>query len=222
MELNTLMKSEAGRTSRGLKSVSYDKIGLWCPVMCKRGPSIRANCKFNTEKMKERYLTSWQWRYLRNWLIVLIVLNWNSKMDFEMKFLKSILKISFLMWSSKMNWQMQNLFYSSLRTEFFILMRVALVVLHRNYIHCLKKMSFSVNKVFIKFWSTRRQKCFFMFFSSRCSCWLAALDKNKQFNFGKPMFWAFLLPIGLILIYNIVLLVITSMTTCKVEPRLTR
>ncbi|XP_014195893.2 adhesion G-protein coupled receptor G7, partial [Haplochromis burtoni] len=52
-------------------------------------------------------------------------------------------------------------------------------------------------------------------------CWLAALDKNKQFNFGKPMFWAFLLPIGLILIYNIVLLVITSMTTCKVEPRLT-
>ncbi|KAL3999939.1 fanconi anemia core complex subunit protein [Sarotherodon galilaeus] len=46
-------------------------------------------------------------------------------------------------------------------------------------------------------------------------CWLAALDKKQQFNFGKPMFWAFLLPIGLILIYNIVLLVLTSMATCK-------
>ncbi|XP_039907803.1 adhesion G-protein coupled receptor G7-like isoform X2 [Simochromis diagramma] len=52
-------------------------------------------------------------------------------------------------------------------------------------------------------------------------CWLAALDKKQQFNFGKPMFWAFLLPIGLILIYNIVLLVLTSMATCKVDTRLT-
>ncbi|XP_037618600.1 adhesion G-protein coupled receptor G7, partial [Sebastes umbrosus] len=38
-------------------------------------------------------------------------------------------------------------------------------------------------------------------------CWLAALDQNKQFHFGKPMFWGFLLPVGLILIYNMVLLV---------------
>ncbi|XP_036947320.1 adhesion G-protein coupled receptor G7-like [Acanthopagrus latus] len=44
-------------------------------------------------------------------------------------------------------------------------------------------------------------------------CWLAALDKNKQFNFGKPMFWAFLLPVGLILIYNILLLVLTTWRT---------
>ncbi|XP_041834318.1 adhesion G-protein coupled receptor G7 [Melanotaenia boesemani] len=52
-------------------------------------------------------------------------------------------------------------------------------------------------------------------------CWLAALDNNKHFNFGKPMFWAFLLPVGLILIYNMVLLVLTSMTTCRVDPKLT-
>ncbi|TDG96003.1 hypothetical protein EPR50_G00235060 [Perca flavescens] len=37
-----------------------------------------------------------------------------------------------------------------------------------------------------------------------------ALDKSKDFDFGKPMFWGFLLPIGLILIYNIVLLVLVS------------
>lgn len=55
-----------------------------------------------------------------------------------------------------------------------------------------------------------------------CSCWLAALDQNKYFSFGKPMFWAFLLPVGLILIYNIVLLTLTSLTTCRVDPKLTR
>ncbi|KAL3999947.1 Ig heavy chain Mem5-like protein [Sarotherodon galilaeus] len=38
-------------------------------------------------------------------------------------------------------------------------------------------------------------------------CWLAALDKNKDFSFEKPLFWGFLLPVGLILIYNIILLV---------------
>ncbi|XP_070712023.1 adhesion G-protein coupled receptor G7 [Pempheris klunzingeri] len=37
-------------------------------------------------------------------------------------------------------------------------------------------------------------------------CWLAALDKNKRFHFGRPMFWGFLLPVGLILLYNIFLL----------------
>ncbi|XP_070787023.1 adhesion G-protein coupled receptor G7 [Enoplosus armatus] len=51
-------------------------------------------------------------------------------------------------------------------------------------------------------------------------CWLAALDKAKQFNFGKPMFWGFLLPVGLILIYNIVLLVLVSLTTCSTDPNL--
>ncbi|TDG96002.1 hypothetical protein EPR50_G00235020, partial [Perca flavescens] len=51
-------------------------------------------------------------------------------------------------------------------------------------------------------------------------CWLAALDKSKDFDFGKPMFWGFLLPIGLILIYNIVLLVLVSQTTCRTDPAL--
>ncbi|KAK2917242.1 hypothetical protein Q8A73_003988 [Channa argus] len=52
-------------------------------------------------------------------------------------------------------------------------------------------------------------------------CWLAALSKDKQFHFGKPMFWGFLLPIGLILIYNMVLLVLVSVTTCRTDPKLT-
>ncbi|KAM9334324.1 adhesion G-protein coupled receptor G7-like [Symphorus nematophorus] len=46
-------------------------------------------------------------------------------------------------------------------------------------------------------------------------CWLAALDKAKQFHFGKPMFGGFLLPIGLILIYNIVLLVMMAKKNLK-------
>lgn len=54
------------------------------------------------------------------------------------------------------------------------------------------------------------------------SCWLAALDKDKRFNYGKPMFWGFLLPVGVILIYNIILLVLTSMTTCKTNRSLQR
>ncbi|XP_059183532.1 adhesion G-protein coupled receptor G7-like [Centropristis striata] len=49
-------------------------------------------------------------------------------------------------------------------------------------------------------------------------CWLAALDKNKQFDFGKPMFWGFLLPLALILISNVVLLVLTSLTICRTRP----
>ncbi|MEQ2249166.1 hypothetical protein ILYODFUR_026579 [Ilyodon furcidens] len=53
-------------------------------------------------------------------------------------------------------------------------------------------------------------------------CWLAALDLDKHFSFGKPMFWAFLLPVGLVLIYNTVLLVLTSLTTCRVDRQLTR
>ncbi|KAM4538090.1 adhesion G-protein coupled receptor G7 [Fundulus diaphanus] len=52
-------------------------------------------------------------------------------------------------------------------------------------------------------------------------CWLAALDQDKHFSFHKPMFWAFLLPLGLVLIYNTVLLVLTSLTTCRVDPRIT-
>ncbi|KAM6892837.1 adhesion G-protein coupled receptor G7 [Lycodopsis pacificus] len=47
-------------------------------------------------------------------------------------------------------------------------------------------------------------------------CWLAALDKNKQFHFGKPMFWGFLLPVGLILIYVTALLVFIM---SSIKPR---
>uniref|UniRef100_A0A665TK68 Adhesion G protein-coupled receptor G7 n=1 Tax=Echeneis naucrates TaxID=173247 RepID=A0A665TK68_ECHNA len=36
-------------------------------------------------------------------------------------------------------------------------------------------------------------------------CWLAAMDEEGSFDFGKPMFWAFILPVGLILVYNTVL-----------------
>ncbi|XP_051797947.1 adhesion G-protein coupled receptor G7-like [Acanthochromis polyacanthus] len=52
-------------------------------------------------------------------------------------------------------------------------------------------------------------------------CWLAALDTNKHFSFRKPMFLGFILPVGLILIYNIILLILTSVITCKVDPNLT-
>ncbi|XP_068586429.1 adhesion G-protein coupled receptor G7 isoform X2 [Cebidichthys violaceus] len=49
-------------------------------------------------------------------------------------------------------------------------------------------------------------------------CWLAALDKNKQFHFGKPMFWGFLLPVGLILIYVTALLVFNiSRSGCSIK-----
>ncbi|XP_047432931.1 adhesion G-protein coupled receptor G7-like isoform X1 [Mugil cephalus] len=52
-------------------------------------------------------------------------------------------------------------------------------------------------------------------------CWLAALDENKHFDVSKPMFWGFVLPVGLILVYNTVLLVLVSMTTCRTDPKLT-
>ncbi|PWA33824.1 hypothetical protein CCH79_00017233 [Gambusia affinis] len=52
-------------------------------------------------------------------------------------------------------------------------------------------------------------------------CWLAALDLNKHFSFGKPMFWAFIVPLGLVLLYNSVLLGLISLTTCRVDTKLT-
>lgn len=55
-----------------------------------------------------------------------------------------------------------------------------------------------------------------------CSCWLAGVNKNNQFDFAKPMFWGFLLPVGLILVYNVVLLVVTALTMCKINPKLRR
>lgn len=55
-----------------------------------------------------------------------------------------------------------------------------------------------------------------------CSCWLAGVNTNNQFDFAKPMFWGFLFPVGLILVYNVVLLVVTAMTMCKIDPKLRR
>ena len=45
---------------------------------------------------------------------------------------------------------------------------------------------------------------------------------NKRFSLEKPLFWAFLLPVGLILVYNTGLLVFTLMVTCKGDSQLTR
>lgn len=36
------------------------------------------------------------------------------------------------------------------------------------------------------------------------SCWLAALDQNQNFSVQKPMLWSFLLPVALILLFNII------------------
>lgn len=54
------------------------------------------------------------------------------------------------------------------------------------------------------------------------SCWLATLDGAQKFDFRKPMFWGFLVPVGLILICNVVLLVLTSLTTCRTDSKLRR
>lgn len=54
------------------------------------------------------------------------------------------------------------------------------------------------------------------------SCWLAALDKDQRFDYRKPMFWGFLIPVGVILIYNVALMVLTSVTTCKTDKSLQR
>ncbi|KAM3590637.1 uncharacterized protein V6R79_013359 [Siganus canaliculatus] len=51
-------------------------------------------------------------------------------------------------------------------------------------------------------------------------CWLAAVDKDKYFDYTKPMFWGFILPLGLILVYNVVLLVVISLTMCRTNPQL--
>lgn len=48
------------------------------------------------------------------------------------------------------------------------------------------------------------------------------MDKENHFDFSKPMFWGFLLPVSLILVYNVVLLVLTAMTTCRIDPKLRR
>ncbi|MBN3303515.1 AGRG7 protein, partial [Amia calva] len=51
-------------------------------------------------------------------------------------------------------------------------------------------------------------------------CWLAALDREGKFDFKKPMLWAFLLPVALILIFNMVLLVRVTLELCRSNPNL--
>ncbi|XP_067116998.1 adhesion G-protein coupled receptor G7 [Osmerus mordax] len=52
-------------------------------------------------------------------------------------------------------------------------------------------------------------------------CWLAAVNREGQFDFAKPMFWGFLIPVALILIFNTVILCYFSYTTCRTDPELT-
>ncbi|XP_069035002.1 adhesion G-protein coupled receptor G7 isoform X4 [Lepisosteus oculatus] len=51
-------------------------------------------------------------------------------------------------------------------------------------------------------------------------CWLAALDSQGRFDIRKPMLWAFLLPVALILLSNMVILVCVILTLCKNNPAL--
>uniref|UniRef100_A0A8C7G4J8 Flocculation protein FLO11-like n=1 Tax=Oncorhynchus kisutch TaxID=8019 RepID=A0A8C7G4J8_ONCKI len=52
-------------------------------------------------------------------------------------------------------------------------------------------------------------------------CWLAALDPKENFDFKLPMFWGFLIPVAFMLIFNTVVLVCFTVTTCKTNPHLT-
>ncbi|XP_036807307.1 adhesion G-protein coupled receptor G7 [Oncorhynchus mykiss] len=52
-------------------------------------------------------------------------------------------------------------------------------------------------------------------------CWLAALDPKGNFDFKLPMFWGFLIPVAFMLIFNTVVLVCFTVTTCKTNPHLT-
>uniref|UniRef100_A0A8C3B2J3 Adhesion G protein-coupled receptor G7 n=1 Tax=Cairina moschata TaxID=8855 RepID=A0A8C3B2J3_CAIMO len=38
-------------------------------------------------------------------------------------------------------------------------------------------------------------------------CWLAALDQDQNFSIKKPMLWSFLLPVALILLFNIIIFI---------------
>ncbi|NXP15475.1 AGRG7 protein, partial [Thinocorus orbignyianus] len=54
-------------------------------------------------------------------------------------------------------------------------------------------------------------------------CWLAALDQNQNFSMQKPMVWSFLLPVALILLFNIIVFIkITVSVIWKENKNLTR
>lgn len=55
------------------------------------------------------------------------------------------------------------------------------------------------------------------------SCWLAALDENQNFSVHKPMLWSFLLPVALILLFNITVFMKISVSVIwKKNENLTR
>ncbi|XP_065115756.1 adhesion G-protein coupled receptor G7-like [Paramisgurnus dabryanus] len=51
-------------------------------------------------------------------------------------------------------------------------------------------------------------------------CWLAFLDPKHNFSLRKPMFWAFLLPLGIMLFSNMAILLHFSLNICKTKPNL--
>ncbi|KAL7833977.1 hypothetical protein AOLI_G00289370 [Acnodon oligacanthus] len=51
-------------------------------------------------------------------------------------------------------------------------------------------------------------------------CWLAALTSNKTFDVQKPMFWGFLLPLALMIFFNIAVLFYFALTTCRTDQSL--
>ncbi|KAM3936030.1 adhesion G-protein coupled receptor G7 [Leptodactylus fuscus] len=53
-------------------------------------------------------------------------------------------------------------------------------------------------------------------------CWLLAENKNNKFDISKPMLWSFLVPVGLILIFNICTVIGVVVTIWKRRPELTR
>ncbi|XP_057182443.1 adhesion G-protein coupled receptor G7 [Triplophysa rosa] len=53
-------------------------------------------------------------------------------------------------------------------------------------------------------------------------CWLASLNHKQQFDMRKPMFWAFLLPLVIMLISNTAMLLHFSHNICKTNPNLNR
>ncbi|XP_030638729.1 adhesion G-protein coupled receptor G7-like [Chanos chanos] len=52
-------------------------------------------------------------------------------------------------------------------------------------------------------------------------CWLAYEDQTGNFDPKKPMLWGFLIPLALMIIFNISVVVYFSFTTCKENPLLT-
>ncbi|XP_031414723.1 adhesion G-protein coupled receptor G7 isoform X2 [Clupea harengus] len=51
-------------------------------------------------------------------------------------------------------------------------------------------------------------------------CWLAALNRDEEFDFGKPLFWGFLLPVAIMLLFNTAVLIYFGISTCKKDPLL--